>query len=121
LFAAGGPTPSLSLVLQGAGWVVLANVVLVAVAVSVGAFTSSRAITLTAIIGLQAVVTSLLVNVSSLGSVRDVLITPALGQLVPIGGGVGVTMATGVAVAVLAGWALIPTAIAAWRVNTRDA
>jgi ABC-type transport system involved in multi-copper enzyme maturation permease subunit len=123
LFAGGGATPSLSIILQGAGWVALANVVLVAVAVSVGAFTGSRAITLTALIGLQTIVTQLLLGVSSLGSVRDILITPSLSQLVPVGGGIGgdIAMSTGVAVAVLAGWALIPTAIAAWRTNTRDA
>jgi hypothetical protein len=124
LFAGGGPTPSLGLVLQGAGWIALANVVLVAVAVSVGTFTSSRAITLTALIGLMTIVTQLVVNVSSLGSVRDILISPSLSHLVPSGtGGIGadLAMSTGVAVAVLAGWALIPTAFAAWRTNTREA
>jgi hypothetical protein len=121
LFAGGQPTPSASLILQGAGWVVLANAVVATVAVSVGSFTGSRAITLTALIGLMTIVTQLLLNVSSLGSVRDALITPALGQLIPVGANAGIAMATGVAVAVLAGWALIPTAIAAWRTNTLDA
>jgi hypothetical protein len=123
LFAGGTATPSLSLVLEGFGWVVLANSVVAVLAVGVGALTGSRALTLTALIGLQTVVTQLIVNTSSLGDARDALITPALGQLIPVGGGVGVgiAMATGVAVAVLAGWAIIPTLLGAWRTNTRDA
>ncbi len=120
-FAGGHPTPSAGLVLQGAGWIALADVVMTTLAVGVGALTGSRALTLIAVIGFEAVVTPLLINVSSLGAARDVLLTPALGQLVPLGSGLGVVMATGVAVAVLAGWTLIPLLLGTWRTNTRDA
>jgi ABC-2 family transporter protein len=122
VFADGLATPSLGLVLQAAGWVALAGAVMAAVAVGVGSLTGSRAVTLTAVIGWQTVATQLLLNVSSLGSARDALLTPAVAQLNPFGLTVdGVTMATGVAVLVVAGWALIPTAIGAWRSWTRDA
>ncbi|HLY48803.1 MAG TPA: hypothetical protein VKR21_06355 [Solirubrobacteraceae bacterium] len=120
-FAGGRPTPSVSLVLQGAGWIALADVAMSTLAVGIGALTGSRAVTLISLVGLQAIVTPLLVNVGSLGAARDVLLNPALGQLVPYGGGLGVAMATGVAVAVVVGWTAIPAAIGAWRTNTRDA
>lgn len=121
LFAGGTPTPSLGLVLQGAAWVALANSILAALAVGVGSLTSSRGVTLTALIGWQAIATSIIINVSSLGSVRDALLTPALGQLVPIGPGVGVVMSTATAVIVLIGWAVVPALVGAWRTRVRDA
>jgi hypothetical protein len=121
LFAGGNPAPSIGLVLQGLGWIVLANSVVAVLAVGVGALTGSRALTLTAVIGLETIVTQLLLHVSSLGAARDALLIPALGQLIPVGGNVGITMATGVAIAVMAGWAIVPAFLGAWRTSTRDA
>jgi ABC-type transport system involved in multi-copper enzyme maturation permease subunit len=121
LFAGGRPTPSLGLVLQGAGWVALSGSILAALAVAVGSVTGSRGVTLTALIGWQMVATPLIDNVTSLGAVRDVPLTSALGQIVPVGSGVGVAMSTAVAVAVLAGWATLPALLGAWRTRRRDA
>jgi hypothetical protein len=121
LFAGGGPTPSLGVVLQGAAWIALGNSILAALAVGVGSVTGSRGVTLTGLIGWQFVATSILVNVGSLGSVRNVLLTPALAQLVPVGPGVGVAMSTATAVIVLTGWALVPALVGAWRTKARDA
>jgi hypothetical protein len=117
------PTPGLGLVLQGAGWIVLANLAVVAVSVGIGSLTGSRAVTLTAVIGWQAILTNILVSVGSLGGVRDVLLTPALGQLLPVSGGPdsSVAMATGIAVFVVCAWIFIPQAIGAWRTRTADA
>lgn len=120
-FAGAKPTPSLSVVLEGLGWVVLANAILAGLAVGVGSWSGSRAVTLTSVIGLETVLTQILLNVTSLGAIRDVLPNAALGQIVPAGDNAGVTMATGVAVAVLVGWALIPAAVGAWRTRVRDA
>lgn len=123
-FAGSDPTPSLSLVLQGAGWIALSNVVVAALSVGVGSLTGSRALTLTGVIGWQAILTSILVNVTSLGSTRDALLTPALDQLIPVNGGGGgnqVIMATGVAVLVTCAWLVIPQVAGAWRTGTRDA
>ena len=120
--AGGTPTPSLGLILQSAGWVVLCNVVVVAFAVGVGSLTGSRGVALTAVIGWQTVATQLLLHVSSLGHARDVLLTAAFGQLMPVEGDIaGISMLTGVAIAVLAGWLIVPTLIGAWRTVTRDA
>jgi hypothetical protein len=121
LFAGGLPTPSVGLVLQGAGWIALSNSILAALAVAVGSLTGSRGVTLTAVIGWQMVATPIILNVTSLGSVREVLLTSALGQVVPLGSNAGVAMSTAVAVAVLAGWAVVPSVLGAWRTRNRDA
>lgn len=122
VFAGGTPTPGIGLILQSAGWIALANVVVVALAVGVGSMTGSRALTLTAVIGWQAILTNLLVNVKSLGSVRDALLTPALDQLMPVTGDrLDVVMAAGIAVVVICAWLIIPQALGAWRTEARDA
>lgn len=121
-FADGTPTPSLGLILQSAGWIALANVAVVALTVGAGSLTGSRALTLTAVIGWRAILTNLLVNVTSLGSARDLLLSPALSQLMPFPGGDNqVIMAAGVAVAVICGWLAIPQVLGAWRTRVRDA
>jgi hypothetical protein len=124
VFADGTPTPGLGLILQGAAWIALANVVVTAVAVGVGSLTGSRALTLTAVIGWQAILTNVLVDASSLGSARDALLTPALSNLAPLNLGSSdnpVSMATGIAVAVICAWLIVPQLAGAWRTRTQDA
>lgn len=120
--AGGTSTPDLSLILQSAGWIVLCNVVVVALAVGVGSLTGSRALTLTAVIGWQVIVTNLLVQVTSLGSARDALLTPALTNLMPVRGGDGsVFMAAGTAVVVTCLWFIFSQALGAWRTRAQEA
>lgn len=121
VFAGGLATPSASLIVQAFGWMVLANAVLALLAVGVGSLTGSRGLTLTAVIGWQAILTEMLLNATSLGSARDGLLSASLGQLAPMDAGIPFVMSTGVAVAVIAAWAVIPTAVGAWRTRTRDA
>jgi hypothetical protein len=54
-------------------------------------------------------------------TVRDLLTNSALGQLAPVGPNAGVAMSAVVAIAVLVGWAVIPTVAGAWRTITQDA
>lgn len=116
------PGPSSGLILRSLGWMVLANAILTLVAAGIGSMSGSRALTLTVLIGWQMVATNLLVNVSSLGSARDALLTPALDQLSPIPDArEPVSMAAGVAVAVLCAWVLVFTVLGAWRTVRRDA
>jgi hypothetical protein len=57
-----------------------------------------------------------------LGSARDVLLTPALTNLMPVsGGGASVFMAATTAVIVVCGWLLLSQFAGAWRTETRDA
>jgi hypothetical protein len=121
LFAGGQPTPSLGLVLQGAAWVALANSLLTALAVGIGSITGSRGVTLTGVIGWELVATPIILNITSLGSVRDLPLSAALGQVAPTPAGTGVTMSVTVAVAVLVAWAVLPALLGAWRTRQRDA
>ncbi len=120
-FAGGLATPSASLVFESLGWVALANAVLACLATGVGSLTGSRGLTLTAVIGWEVIVSQMLLNATSLGSLRDVLLPASLAHLAPIPTGIPFSMSTGAAVAVIAGWAVVPTAVGAWRTRTRDA
>lgn len=120
--AGGAPVPSLDLVLQGAGWIALATTVVATLAVGIGSLTGSRAVTITALIGWQAIISNLLLNATGLGAVREGLLNAALGQIIPVPvDGRTVTESVLVAVIVLIGWALIPMALGAWRTRTQDA
>ncbi|MGH2877485.1 MAG: hypothetical protein ACRDLV_14635 [Solirubrobacteraceae bacterium] len=123
LLAGGTPTPSLSVILESAGWIALSTVLTATVAAGVGSLTGSRAVTLTGVIGWLAVATPILVNVSTLGTVRAGLLTVSLSSLMPVSGGLGsgIAVSTAAAVAVLAVWLAVPTAVGAWQTATRDA
>jgi hypothetical protein len=122
VFADGLATPTFSVIVQGLVWVLVTNAVVVALAVGVGSLTGSRAMTLTGVIGWQTVATQLIVNAPTLGSARNVLLTPALAQLAPISIPVaGIRMAVAAAWVVTVCWFAVPTAIGAWRTRTVDA
>ncbi|HLJ03302.1 MAG TPA: ABC transporter permease [Solirubrobacteraceae bacterium] len=121
-FAGGDPTPSLSLVLQGAGWVLLSNAVVCVVAVGLGALMGSRSAALISLIAWQTIASRLLMQTSALGGARKSVLDAALTQLKP--GPVGsraVAMSSLLAVIVIALWALIAAGVGAWRTQTRDA
>jgi ABC-type transport system involved in multi-copper enzyme maturation permease subunit len=122
LLAGGTPTPSLTMILQSAGWILLCNAVVCAFAVGVGSLTASRGATLVAVIGWQTVATGLLMHIQSLGSARDWLLTAGLGQLMPGPDDIaGISMASGLAIVVVAAWAVVPTLVGGWRAQTTDA
>jgi Ca2+/Na+ antiporter len=120
-FAGSDPTPSAGLVVQGAAWVALATSVQAVLAVAVGTITGSRALTLTAVIGWQTIVTQLLVETTSLGAAREGLLSVDLSRLLPVGRAFDVPMTIGAAVAILLVWAVVPALVAARRVRTMDA
>ena len=124
VFAGGTPTPDAGLIVRSALWILLCNATVVAVALGIGSIGGSRAVTLTGVIGWQFVATQLLTRVDSLGHVRDVLLTPAVGHLspVPVGDAVaGVGMATGLAVLVTCCWLILPLIGGLWRTDVIDA
>jgi ABC-type transport system involved in multi-copper enzyme maturation permease subunit len=122
VFAGGSPTPSAGTIIQSAAWIALADAVVTILAVGVGSLSGSRAVTLTGVIGWYAIATPLLTNISSLGSLRDALLTPSLQHLMPVNAPRdALAMSTAAAVATLIGWAVFPTAIGAWRTRTREA
>jgi hypothetical protein len=122
-FAGGLPTPDLSLIVQSAAWLALANSAVCVVAVGLGSLTGSRPDTITALIGWQLVLSPLLLQATSLGSIRNGLLSGVLQFLRPgpAGDGPVITMSVGVAVLMLAIWLAVIPSLGAWRTRTRDA
>jgi ABC-type transport system involved in multi-copper enzyme maturation permease subunit len=122
-FAGGLPTPSLSLILESAAWLALANGVVCVIAMGLASLTGSRPGTITALIGWELVLSPLLLQSSSLGSARNGLLDGVLLFLQPgpPSGAPVITMGVAVAVLVAAAWMLVLPALGAWRTQTRDA
>jgi ABC-type transport system involved in multi-copper enzyme maturation permease subunit len=122
-FAGGLPTPSLSVVLESAAWLALANGLVCVIAIGVASLSGSRPGTITALVGWELVLSPLLVQSASLGSLRRGLLDGALLFLKPgpTGGAPMIPMPVMVAVLVLMAWLLVLPALGAWRMQTRDA
>ena len=121
--AGGAATPSLSLVLESAAWLALANGTVCVIAIGVATLTGSRPGTITALIGWELVLSPLLVQAHSLGSLRNGLLDGVLLFLKPgpSSGAPALSMSVAVAIAVTALWVAILPALGAWRTQTRDA
>ena len=122
--ADGSATPRIGLIASGAGWVLLADGIVCVIAVGLASLTGSRAITLTALIGWELVVSPQLLDASSLGSARQVLLDGALVRIEPHplpNGTPHLSMSIALVVLVMALWPLLIGALGAWRTATRDA
>lgn len=122
-FAGGLPTPDLSLILEAAAWLALANGVVCVLAVGVATLTGSRPGTITALVGWQLVLSPLLLQSSSLGSLRNGLLDGAVLFLKPgpAGGAPMLTMSVAVAILVMLAWSVVLPSLGGWRTRTRDA
>jgi hypothetical protein len=124
VFADGSPTPHAGLIASGAGWVLLADGIVCVIAAGLGSLTGSRAITLTALIGWELVLSPQLLQAASFGSARKGLLDAALVQIEPHplpNGTPHLSMSMGLVVVVMALWPLVIGAFGAWRTATRDA
>ena len=122
-FAGGLSTPSLSLILESAAWLALANGVVCVIAIGLACLTGSRPGTITALIGWELVLSPLLLQATTLGSARNGLLDGVLVFLKPgpSSGAPAITMSVAVAIAVAALWVAVLPALGAWRTQTRDA
>jgi ABC-type transport system involved in multi-copper enzyme maturation permease subunit len=122
-FSGGLPTPGVSLILESAGWLALANGVVCVLAIGMASLTGSRPGTITALIGWELVLSPLLLQSNSLGSLRNALLDGALVFLKPgpVTGAPSILMPVAVAVVVTALWLLVLPTLGAWRTRTRDA
>ncbi|MGN6867787.1 MAG: hypothetical protein ACTHMY_05210 [Solirubrobacteraceae bacterium] len=122
-FAGGLATPSLSLILESAAWLLLANGVVCVVAIGLATLTGSRPATITTLVAWELVLSPMLLQSKSLGSVRDGLLDGVFVFLKPgpASGAPSITMAVAVAVAAIIAWLLVLPALGAWRTQTRDA
>ena len=122
-FAGGLATPSLSLILQSVAWLALANSVVCVIALGLASLTGSRTGTITALIGWELVLSPLIVEATSLGSLRRGLLDSVLifFKPGPLTGPPVIPMPVAVAVVVTIAWLLAIPALGAWRMRTRDA
>ena len=122
-FAGGLATPSLSLILESAAWLALANGLVCVIAIGLASLTGSRPGTITALIAWELVLSPLLLQATSLGSARNGLLDGVMLFLKPgpASGAPTITMSVGVAIAVAALWVSVLPALGAWRTQTRDA
>jgi hypothetical protein len=122
-FAGGLATPSLSVILQSVAWLALANSIVCVIALGLASLTGSRTGTITALIGWELVLSPVVVQATSLGSLRRGLLDSVLGFLKPgpLTGAPVIPMPVVVAVVVLIGWLLVLPGLGAWRMRTRDA
>jgi hypothetical protein len=123
LLAGGSPTPNASTILNGLGWALLVDGTVCVVALGLASLTNSRPATITTLIGFELVASPLLLQTSSLGSVRHVLLdssvlhlSPALSDGAPV-----VPESLFVALLVIGLWLLVATGLGAWRTSTMDA
>ena len=122
-FAGALATPSASVILESAAWLALANGAVCVIAIGVASLTGSRPGTITALIGWQLVLSPLLVQQTSLGSLRNGLLDGVVLFLKPgpMSGAPAIPMSVAVAVLVLVAWLLVLPSLGAWRTRTRDA
>lgn len=122
-FADGLPTPDGSLILESLAWLALANSVVCVIAIGVASLTGSRPGTITALIAWELVLSPLIVEASSLGSLRRGLLDSVLLFLKPgpATGSPVIPMPVVVAIVVASLWLLAAAAAGAWRMQTRDA
>jgi hypothetical protein len=95
-----------------------------ALALGVSSLLGSRGTSIGILLGWWLVATPVLMNLESLGSVREGLAVVALERLAPAAlfeGDPTVPISLAAALTVLLAWTVVPLALGAWRTCTRDA
>jgi ABC-type transport system involved in multi-copper enzyme maturation permease subunit len=125
LFASNLPTPDAALVFNGLGFALLGTGVLCVLAVGLASCLTSKPGALTALIAWQIIASPLIVQISSLGGSRKLILSQAIAHFSPVhldgGHGSVVSMSGGTALVVLLGWIVVFLALGAWRTRRMDA
>ena len=124
VFNPGNVAPSVSLLVQAAGWLALVTALSFVLALGVSSLLGSRGTSIGVLLGWWLVAMPVLMNIRPLGSLREGLAVPALDRLAPAAlfeGDPAVPMSLAAVAAVLLAWAVVPLAVGAWRTCTRDA
>lgn len=126
-FAGDRPRPTLSVMVAGGAWVLLATSCNYLLALGVASLTGSRTSAVGQVFAWQFIVSPLLLQVAALGAARQALEMTALSRLMPAqlqeSGTAPVisSMPIWLAFLVVAAWAIVPLAPGAWRTKTQDA
>lgn len=122
-FAGGMPTPDSSTIINGLGWALLVDGAVCVVAVGLASLTTSRPATITALVGFELVASPLLMQTTSLGSARKVLLDSSVLHFDPsIGSGAPVVAESlFLAALVMVVWLAVAAGLGAWRTVRMDA
>jgi ABC-type transport system involved in multi-copper enzyme maturation permease subunit len=124
LFAGSLATPSFALILNGLGFVLLAEGIVCVLAVALGSLTGSKPATIVSLIGWHLVASPLLASISSLGSTRNWIFSQAIVHFSPVhigDRGADIAMSGATATIVLVVWLGVFLGLGAWRTLRMDA
>jgi ABC-type transport system involved in multi-copper enzyme maturation permease subunit len=123
LLADGAPTPSAATILNGFAWALLVDGTICVVAVGLASLTNSRPVTITSLIGFELVASPLLLQTSSLGAIRKILLDSSVLHLAPVTsqGAPVIPESLFVALLVMGLWLLVAAGLGAWRTVSMDA
>jgi hypothetical protein len=124
VFAGSLDAPSASLLIGSAAWLGLVAALALVLALGVSSTIGSRGTTIGIVLGWQIVAAPVLLQIKTLGSLREGLVGAATDRLAPASlfdGSPTVSISIAAAVLVVVAWTVVPLAIGAWRTCTRDA
>ena len=116
--------PGAGLLVESAAWLALVVGLALVLALGVSSAIGSRGTTIGVLVGWQLVLMPFLLQLGTLGSLRELLPAAATERLAPsalFDGSPTLPVSVSVAIAVLAAWTLVPLAAGAWRTWARDA
>ena len=124
VFAGSREAPSARLLVETAAWLALVSALALVLALGVSSALGSRGTTIGIVLGWQIVAMPLLIEIKTLGSLREALPGAATERLAPAAlfdGAPTLAMSLAATALVIVTWAVLPLALGAWRTATRDA
>jgi hypothetical protein len=124
VFAGSLEAPSATLLVETAAWLALVTALSLVLALGISSAVGSRGTTIGVVLGWQIVAAPLLLQIKTLGSLREGLLGAATERLEPtalLHDARAVPMSTLAAVVATLAWTVLPLALGAWRTSTRDA
>jgi ABC-type transport system involved in multi-copper enzyme maturation permease subunit len=124
VFAGSLDAPSASLLAGSAAWLALVASLAMVLALGVSSTIGSRGTTIGIVLGWQIVAAPVLLQIKTLGSLREGLVGAATERLAPASlfdGSPTVSISITAAILVVVTWTVVPLAVGAWRTCTRDA
>jgi hypothetical protein len=124
VFAGSLEAPSAHLLIETAAWLALVSGLSLVLALGIASALGSRGTTIGIVLGWQIVAAPLLLEIKTLGSLREALLGGATEGLAPAAlfdGAPTLGMSLAATVVVILAWAIAPLALGAWRTATHDA
>lgn len=128
LLAGGTATPDATTLLVGLGWLMATALLDYTVALGIAAMTRSRGVAIGILIAWEVAGSRIIERFSAFGSWRGLISTVATDRLLPgatdtiqLNRVDSITLSLGFALAVVAAWILVATALGVWRTVTQDA